>query len=56
MSWQNILNIRQIAVGIEEKLVNQGKVLCGEISHIYLYISNKWKPCHRAINSWPCNL
>ena len=22
----------------------------------YLSISNRWKPCHRAINSWPGNL
>ena len=23
---------------------------------IYLSLSNKWKPCPRAINSWPRNL
>ena len=47
--WQNILNSRQIAVDTEEKLANQGDVLRGEIRHIYLSLSNKWKPCHRAI-------
>ena len=56
LSWQNSLNNRQIAADIEEKLAKQGKVLCGGISRIYLSISNKWKPCYRAINSWPHNL
>ena len=56
LSWQNILNSRQIAADTEEKLANQGKVLRKGISHIYLYISNKWKPYHGAINSRPRNL
>ena len=56
LSWQNILNNRQIAADIEEKLANQGEVLCGGISHIYLTLSDKWKPCHGAINSRPRNL
>ena len=30
LSWQNILNSRQIAADIEEKLANQGEVLRGE--------------------------
>ena len=32
MSWQNILNSRQIATDREEKLANQGEVLRGGIS------------------------
>ena len=56
LSWQNILNSRQIAADIEEKLANQGEVLRGGISRIYLSLSNKWKPWHGAINSWPRNL
>ena len=56
LSWQNILNSRQTAADIEEKLANQGKVLRKEISHIYLSVSNKWKPCHGVVNSWPRNL
>ena len=53
LSWQNILNRRQIGADIEEKLANQGEVLLGGISPIYLFLSNKWKPCHGAINSRP---
>ena len=34
LSWQNILNSRQIAIDIEEKLGNQGEVLRGRISRI----------------------
>ena len=56
LSWQNILSNRQIAADIEEKWANQGEVLCRGISPIYLSSSNKWKPYHEAINSWPRNL
>ena len=56
LSWQNILSNRQIAADIKEKWANQGDVLHRGISSIYLSSSNKWKSCHRAINSWPCNL
>ena len=56
LSWQNILSNRQIAADIEEKWANQGEVLRRGISPIYLSSSNKWKPCHGAINSRPCNL
>ena len=56
LSWQNILSNRQIAADIEEKWGNQGEVLRREISPIYLSSSNKWKPCHGAINSRPRNL
>ena len=35
LSWQNILNKRQIAADREEKLANQGEVLCGGINRIY---------------------
>ena len=56
MSWQNILNDRQIAADIEEKLANQGEVLRGGISRLYLSLSNEWKRCHGAINSRPRNL
>ena len=56
LSWQNILSNRQIAADIEEKWANQGEVLRRGISPIYLSSSNKWKPCHGAINSWPRNL
>ena len=54
--WQNILSNGQIAEGIEEKCVNQGEVLCRGIGPIYLSSSNKWRPCHGAINSRPHNL
>ena len=51
--WQNILNSRQITAGIEEKLANQGEVLLGGISRIYLpYQTNG----NHAINSRPRNL
>ena len=56
LSWQNILSNRQIAADIEEKWANQGEVLRRGISPIYLSSSNKWKPCHGAINSRPSNL
>ena len=56
LSWQNVLNSRQISVDIEEKLVNQGEVLCGGISRIYLSLSNKWKPSYGVINSRPRNV
>ena len=38
------------------KISQSRKILCRGISRIYLSISNKWKPCHRAINSRPRNL
>ena len=53
LSWQNILSNRQIAAYIEEKWSNQAEVLRQGISPIYLSLSNKWKPCHGAINSRP---
>ena len=56
LSWQKILRNRQIAADIEEILANQGEVLRGGISRIYFSLSNKWKPCHGAINSWLRNL
>ena len=40
LSWQNILNSRQIATDIEEKLVNQEEVLHEGISRLYLSLSN----------------
>ena len=56
LSSQVILSNRQIAADIEEKWVNRGEALCRWISPIYLCSSNKWKPCHGAINSRPRNL
>ena len=56
LSWQNVLSNRQIAADIEEKEANQGEILRWGISPIYLSSSNKWKPCHGAINSRPRNL
>ena len=56
LSWQSILNNRQIAADIEEKLVNQGEVLSGGISRIYLSLTNKRKPWHGAINNLLRNL
>ena len=56
LSWLNILSNRQIAADIQEKWANQGEVLSGGISRIYLSLANKWKPCHGAINSRPRNL
>ena len=50
------MNNRQIAGDIEEKLANQGEVLPGEISRIYLFLSNKWKPCQGAMKRRPSNL
>ena len=41
LPWQNILNSRQIAADIEEKLANQGEVLHGGFSRFYLSSSNK---------------
>ena len=35
---------------------NQGEVLRRGINPVYLSSSDEWKPCHGAINSWPCNL
>ena len=51
LSWQNILNNTQTATDIEEILANQGEVIPGGISRIYLSLSNKWKPSHGAIKS-----
>ena len=56
LSWQNVMSNRQIAADIKEKGANQGEVLGEGISPIYLSSSNKWKPCHGAINSRPRNL
>ena len=56
LSWQNILINRQITADIEEKWANQGEALRRGISPMYLSLSNKWKPCHGAINSRPRNL
>ena len=39
LSWQNILNNRQIVADIEEKRANQGEVLRGGISRIYFSLS-----------------
>ena len=55
-SRQNTWNSKKTAAVLEDKLVNQREVLRGGIRHIYLSLSNKWKPCYGAINSWPCNL
>ena len=56
LSWKNTLSNRQISADIEEKWANQGEVPRRGISPIYLSSSNKWKPCHGAINSRPRNL
>ena len=40
---------------MEETLVSQGEALRVYL-RIYLYLSNKWKPCHGATNSWLPNL
>ena len=60
LSRQNIWNSRQIAADKEEKLANQGEVqgavLREGISSIYVSLSNKWKPCHWAINNRLRNL
>ena len=47
-----------ITADIKEKLGNQEEVLCvGGMIHVYLpSLSNKWTPCHEAINSLPRNL
>ena len=39
-----------------KKMSHQGEVLRRGISPIYFSSSNKWKPCHGAINSRPRNL
>ena len=39
LSWQNILNNRQIVADIEGKRANQGEVLRGGISRIYFSLS-----------------
>ena len=58
LSWQNILDSRQIVADIEEKLANQVEVLRTRrgIGRIHLSLLSKWKPCHGAINSRPRNL
>ena len=47
LSWQNILNNRQIAADSQSRrrqIANQGEVLCGGIIPIYLSLPNKWEP------------
>ena len=39
LPWQNILRNKQITEDIEEKWANQGEVLRGGISRIYLSLS-----------------
>ena len=56
LPWQNNLNSSQITADTEEKLADQGEVLRGGISRTYLSLSNKWKPCHGAIESRLRNL
>ena len=56
LSWQNILRNKQITADIEKKRANQGDVLRGGISRIYLYLSDKWKPCYGTINSRSRNI
>ena len=56
LPWQNILSNRQIAEDIEEKWANQGEGRRQGTGPIYLSSSNKWKPCHGAINNRPRNL
>ena len=36
-----------------KKIANQGDAPREEISRIHLFLSNKWKTCHGAINSLP---
>ena len=36
---------------MQKKIAKRENFLHGGISPIYLSLSNKWKPCHRAINS-----
>ena len=45
----------KIAADIEEKSTNEGEVIRGGISRIYLSLSNKLKPCHGATYSRPRN-
>ena len=47
---------QEISADIEENLANQGEFLRWGTSCIYLSLSNKWKSCHGAVNSRPCNL
>ena len=56
LPWLNIPISRQTAADIEEKLANQGEVLCEGISRIFFFWWNKWKPCHGVISSHPRNL
>ena len=56
LSWENILNNRQIAADTEEKVANQGEVLQEGISCICLSLQKKHKPCHGVISSWLRNL
>ena len=46
LSWQNILNSKQIVADTEVKLTNQREVLDGRIRHNYVSSSSKWK--HRT--------
>ena len=54
--WAEYFEQHKIAADIEEKSTNEGEVIRGGISRIYLSLSNKLKPCHRPINSRPSNL
>ena len=43
--------------GRYRRIINWSReVICRVIIRIYLCLSNMWKPCHGAINSWQCNL
>ena len=41
LPWQNILSNRQIGADIEEKRANQGEVLRGGVSRVYLSLSKE---------------
>ena len=41
-SWQSILNSRQTAADAEEKLANQGEILCAGINRSYFSLSKKF--------------
>ena len=66
--WRKTFKIEKFVVLVEyfeqqtdcnnyrRKISQSRRVLHGGISHIYLSLSNKWKPCHGAINCWSGNL
>ena len=55
LSWQNILNSRQLQQMQKKNKPIKERSSVEESVVFFLFLLNKWKPCHRAINSRPHN-